>query len=186
MDFFRAVNVDDARTVTELLSRGFDANAPNEQGHSGLYLALREGSVKVFDALMTHPGLRADAVNAYDETPMMMAALRGNVDALQRLLDRGAAVNRSGWTPLHYAACSTEPRAVALLLERGADIEAASANGTTPLLMAARYGAESVVFTLVRRGASTAARNGLDLDAAAFARLAGREPLARQLLAAVR
>jgi ankyrin repeat protein len=175
------VTVDDARTVEALLAGGFDPNARSEQGQSGLYLALREGSGKVVDTLLAHPETRIDEPNASGETPVMMAALRGNVDSTKRLLDRGAQINRKGWTPLHYAACSTEPRLLQLLLDRGADIEAASPNRTPPLMMAARYGTDDLTLLLLKHGANPRARNDLDLDAAAFARQAARDPLALQL-----
>ena len=124
VDFFRAVNVDDDRTVNALLARGFDPNTLSEKGQTGLYLALRDASPKVWAVLLAHPKTRIDAVNAADETPLMMAALRGQIDAVRQLLNRGAALNRAGWTPLHYAASGTEPAVVALLLDRGALIEA--------------------------------------------------------------
>ena len=127
-DFFRAVSVDDARTVSGLLERGFDPNSPDERGQVGLYLALRDGSLKVAATLLAHPGLKVDAVNAADETPLMMAALRGNLEWTQRLIDRGAKVSRSGWTPLHYAASGPEPKVLTLLLDRGAPIDAPSPN----------------------------------------------------------
>jgi len=40
----------------------------------------------------------------------MMAALRGSLEWTQRLIERGAAINRDGWTPLHYAASGPEPK----------------------------------------------------------------------------
>ena len=181
VDFFRAINVDNARGVTELLAQGVDPNSLSEQGVSALFLALREGSAKVVQALLAHPALRIDEPNANNETPVMMAALHGNLEATRQLLDRGAKLNRPGWTPLHYAACSPEPKLVAYLLDRGADIEAPSPNRTTPLMMAARYGAEDSSLLMLSRGASTSARNDLGMDAAAFARLAAREPLAQRL-----
>jgi hypothetical protein len=186
VDFFRAVQVDDAGTVRALLARGFDPNALDEHGQNGLFVALRDASPKVATTLLAHPAIRVDAANASDETPLMMAALRGEVEWAERLLARGARVNRPGWGPLHYAACSSEPAVVALLLARGADIEAASANRTTPLMMAARYGTEGTVDLLLERGASPRARNDKGLDAAAFARLAGRDRLASRLESAAR
>ena len=181
VDFFRAIKVDNARGVTELLAQGVDPNSLSEQGVSALFLALREGSGKVVQALLAHPALRIDEPNANNETPVMMAALHGNLEATRQLLDRGAKLNRPGWTPLHYAACSPEPKVVAYLLDRGADIEAPSPNRTTPLMMAARYGAEDSSLLMLSRGASTSARNDLGMDAAAFARQAAREPLAQRL-----
>ncbi len=180
-DFFRAVRLDDARTVTQLLERGFDPNAVDEKGVPALALALRESSPKVAAALLAAPQIKVDATTPADETPVMMAALRGQPQWTQRLLDRGAQVNRPGWTPLHYAACGPEPEVVALLLARGAAVEALSPNRTTPLMMASRYGPEKAVDMLLARGASLKARNDAGLNAADFARLAGRESLAQRL-----
>lgn len=186
VDFFRAINVDDAGTVKRLLDRGFDPNTVDEKGQVGLYLAFRDESPKAAAALLAHPQTRIDATNQADETPLMMAALRGQLDGARQLLDRGATLNRPGWTPLHYAASGPEPRMVALLLERGAQIEALSPNRSTPMMMAARYGPEEAVDLLLGRGASLRARNDAGLGAADFAALAGRESLAARLKAAAR
>ncbi len=185
-DFFRAVNVDNADTVKTLLARGFDPNAPSEQGQVGLFLALRDGSPKVATALIADPRTAIDTVNANGETAVMMAALRGNAEWTERLLDRGAQLNRAGWTALHYAATGPGTAVVGLLLGRGATIEAPSPNGTTPLMMAARYGPEDTVNLLLSRGASLAARNIQGLNAADFARLGGRDKLAARLTPAAR
>lgn len=180
-DYFRAIQQDNARAVTRLLQEGFDPNAPNEQGQVGLYLALREGSMQVAAALLQAPGLQVDAVNTSDETPLMMAALRGHRDWVERLLARGAQVNRSGWTPLHYAASGPDEGTVALLLARGAAVDALSPNRSTPLMMAARYGTEDAAMALLARGANRLLRNDRDMNAADFARSAGRDALARRL-----
>jgi hypothetical protein len=185
-DYFRAVSADDARTVSGLLERGFDPNSPDERGQVGLYLALRDGSLKVAATLLAHPGLKVDAVNAADETPLMMAALRGNLEWTQRLIDRGAKVSRSGWTPLHYAASGPEPKVLTLLLDRGAPIDAPSPNRTTPLMMAAQYGSPDTAEVLLARGADPKARNALGLTAADFARQGGRDSLAARLEAAAK
>jgi len=185
-DFFRAVKLDNARTVSALLERGFDPNTPDEKGQLPLYLALREDSPKVVAALLAHPQTRLDATNAAGETPIMMAALRGNVAAVRQLLDRGAALEREGWGPLHYAATGPEPLVVQLLLERGAAVDAASPNRSTPLMLACRYGPEGAVDLLLQRGASLQLRNDVGMNAADFARSAGRESLARRLAAVAR
>ena len=185
-DYFRAINLDNDREVRALLQRGFDPNSPSEKGLSGLYLAMRDGSPKVATALLEDPRTQPDAANAAGETPLMMAALRNREDWVQRLLDRGAAVNREGWTPLHYAATGAEPAVVSLLLARGGQLEAASPNGTTPLMMAARYGTDATVQFLLSRGASLKARNVQGLGAVDFARLGGRDRLAAQLEAFLR
>ena len=184
VDFFRAVSIDNERAVRDLLAAGFDPNTPNEKGQIGLFLALREDSLKVAAALLAHPAIRVDAASSADETPLMMAAMRGNLEWTMRLLDRGAAINRAGWTPLHYAASGPAVAVVKLLLDRGAAIDAPSPNRSTALMMAARYGAEEAVHLLLSRGASSKLRNDRQMTPADFARSAGREPLAVLLDAA--
>jgi ankyrin repeat protein len=185
-DFFQAVKADEADTVRALLQRGFDPNSRNPDGQTGLHLALRDQSLRVAEALWDSTALDIDAVNSSGETPLMMAALRGDLAWAQRLIKRGAKIHREGWSPLHYAATGSEPRLVALLLDRGAPIDAPSPNHSTPLMMAARYGAEASVDLLIARGANKRLRNDLDLDASAFAKLAGREFLLQRLDASPR
>mgnify|MGYP000013169022 CR=1 FL=1 len=180
-DFFRAVNRDDGDTVAKLVLLGFDANARNPEGQTALHLALRDQSARVAAALWAERALDVNALNASGESPLMMAALRGEVEWSERLLARGAKVHQEGWSPLHYAATGREPRIVAILLDRGAPINALSPNRTTPLMMAARYGAEGSVDLLLARGADRLLRNDLGLDASEFAKLGAREFLLPRL-----
>jgi ankyrin repeat protein len=180
-DWFRAVQSDDAGAVKALLQRGMDPNLRDEQGQVGLFLALRGGAFAVAEVLLQHPQLDPDATNSAGETPLMMAALHGLTDWEARLLARGARLHQPGWSPVLYAAGSPEPRALALLLDRGAPVDARSPNGTTPLMMAARYGSEASVQLLLERGADPRLRNDRQLSAAEFARLGGREKLAERL-----
>ena len=185
-DFFRAVSVDDAGTVERLLQRGFEVNARDENGQPALLLAMRDGAFGTAQTLLKHPQIQIDAVNAAGETALMMAALKGHLEWTQRLLERGAGLEREGWTPLHYAATGPEPAVVQLLLERGAGVDVRSPNGSTPLMMAARYGAEEAVTLLLSRGADPRLRNQRDMNAADFARSAGRESLTARLEQAAR
>lgn len=182
-DFFLAVNRDDGDGITALVQRGFDPNSRNPEGQTALHLALRDQSARVAKALWAHRGLDVNAVNASGETPLMMAALRGDVEWSRRLIERGAKVHKEGWSPLHYAATGPEPRVVAMLLDRGAPIDARSPNRSTPLMMAARYGAEATVDLLLGRGADKRLRNDLGLDASDFAKLGAREFLTARLVA---
>jgi uncharacterized protein len=180
-DYFIAVGRDDDQAITALVAKGQDPNLRRSDGQTALHVALRDESPKVFKALMGLPKLDVNAMNTSGESPLMMAALRGNLEAAEALLARGARAQHDGWAPLHYAATGPEPKLVGLLLARGAKLESLSPNKTTPLMMAARYGDERNVDVLLAQGASRQARNDKNLNAADFARLGGREKLAARL-----
>jgi ankyrin repeat protein len=185
VDFFRAVDVDNADAVTRMLAAGLDPNQLDPRGQPALMVALQSESLKVAKVLVDARGIQVDIRNHAGETPLMMAALKAEVDAATALIARGAAVQKEGWSPLHYAATGGSAAIVKLLLSKGAPIEARSPNGSTPLMMAARYGNEEAVDTLLAAGADRTAKNDLGMDASAFAASAGREKLAARLKAAV-
>ena len=180
-DFFRAVKTDNASGVSSLLERGFDPNAHDESGQPALGLAVREKSDRVVEVLLRQVQLDINARNRAGETALMLAALQGRLELAQRLIQQGASISQDGWNPLHYAATGPEPKIVALLLQRGAPIEARSPNGTTALMMAAGYGSEQSVTLLLAQHADAITRNERGLNAADFARLAGRESLTKRL-----
>jgi ankyrin repeat protein len=180
-DFFLAIENDRAAEVQTLLQRGFDPNSRDEKGQVGLFLASRSGSLKVAQALLADPRTEVDATNDANETPLMMAAMRDQVDLAAQMLARGASVNRVGWTPLHYAASGAGSATLALLLARGAAVDSRSSNGSTALMLACRYGSEAAVDLLIAHGADTRSRNERQLNAADFARSAGRDYLVGRL-----
>ena len=182
-DFFQAVNRDDADAVSALIKRGFDPNSRNPDGQTALHLALRDESPRTAEAVWASSELDVNALNGSGETPLMLAALRGNVGWAQRLLDRGAKPHKDGWSPLHYAATGPETRLVELLLDRGAPIDATSPNRSTPLMMAARYGNEKSVDVLLARGADASLHNDLGQNAIDFARMGERMFLVPRLSA---
>ncbi len=185
-DFFIAIKRDDAVAVGALLQRGFDANSPSPDGQHGLYLALREPSLKVARVLAAWPRTQVDRRNADDETPLMMAALKGHEAEARQLLARGADVNKTGWTPLHYAATGGHVPIIRLLLAQHAYIDAESPNGTTPLMMAAHYGTLEAVRLLLQEGADPLLKNQRGLTAQDFAFGAGRRDVAEAIAAQIR
>jgi hypothetical protein len=109
----------------------------------------------------------------------MYAALHGELDVARLLLRRGAQVNMSGWTPLHYAAIGGRTEMITLLLEHHAYIDSPSANGTTPLMMAARDGQFRIARLLVEQGADPSLRNEAGLGAPEYLLRRGDEAEAR-------
>ena len=181
VDFFRAVNVDNDGAVTRMLAAGLDPNQLDPRGQPALIVALQSQSLKVAKVLWDAKGIQVDIRNHAGETPLMMAALKAEVDAAVALVAHGAAVQKDGWSPLHYAATGGSAAIVRLLLSKGATLEARSPNGSTPLMMAARYGNEEAVDALLAAGADRTAKNDLGMDASAFAASAGRDRLAARL-----
>ncbi|MBM3386575.1 MAG: ankyrin repeat domain-containing protein [Betaproteobacteria bacterium] len=173
-DFFHAIQIDNARDVQRLLERGFDPNTLSEEGVPGLLKATQEHSFKVAEVLLDHPKTAVDPRSERNESPLMLAALRGQETLVHKLVARGAEVNKSGWTPLHYAATAGHTRICAFLIGAQAEVDAGSPNGTTPLMMAAQYGHAGTVKLLLESGADPAIRNAQGLSALEFARRAGR------------
>lgn len=168
-DFFIALEADNAVIVTQLLERGFDPNTPNPKGVPALMAALKVPAPQVVAALLRHPELHVEIRNAQDESPLMLAALRGYLDICAQLIEREADVNKPGWAPLHYAATESHIAVMQLLLDQHAYIDAASPNGSTPLMMAAMYGNASAVKMLLEAGADPTIKNDLGLTAIDFA-----------------
>lgn len=188
-DFFTAIVRDDSAALAALLRRGFDANTRDARGQPGLVLALQNGANAAFATLLAAPKIDVQARNANDESPLMLAALKGRLDAVRALLVLDADVNKPGWAPLHYAASGATPAhlaIIALLLEQHAYIDAASPNGSTPLMLAAQYGSADAVQLLLAEGADAELKNRLGLTAIDFALRVGRKDVAEKIAAAVR
>jgi ankyrin repeat protein len=117
--------------VADLLQRGADANASDDNGDTALILA---GSFEVIELLL-------DA-GAFIDDALHKACYDGNVGVVRKQLKRGADVNSKGLAgcrPLHYAAQGENPHEVVqivqMLVAAGADINAPNYAGMSPLYM---------------------------------------------------
>jgi hypothetical protein len=91
------------------------------------------------------------------KTAIIEAAERGDAILVERLLDKGAAVdseNQFGTTPLRWAATNGHEAMVKLLLDKGAAVDSKDRYGETPLRGAAANGHEAVVKLLLDKGAA--------------------------------
>lgn len=181
-DFFQAAKMDDPNKIVALLKRGLDPNLIEpERGDTGLILAMREGSMKVFDVLVNARGTDIEIKARNGDTALMIAAYKGNKPAVEVLLAKGAQINRPGWTALHYAAAGGHNEIVQLLLDKSAYIDAASPNNTTPIMMAARGGHILTVKLLLDEGADAMLKNDVGMTAIDFAKSIGRQDIAEGL-----
>ena len=185
-DFLAAAQRNDSSRIFTLLLRGFDPNTVNAKGDTALLVAVRHGAFKAIDALLADPRTQVETRNKADESPLMLAALKGYLGVAKQLIARDADVNKPGWAPLHYAATKGDIPMIELLLENDAYIDAESPNGTTPLMMAAQYGTPEAAKALLDAGADASIKNGLGLTAIDFANRVNRDELAIMIAGALR
>ncbi|MEO6919284.1 MAG: ankyrin repeat domain-containing protein [Collimonas sp.] len=165
-DFFKAVKLDDERSMKALLAAGVSPNlVEKERGETGLMLALREDSKKVFNLLLNARGVDLNLRARNGDTALMVASYKGDVPAVKALLDKEAEPNNTGWTALHYAAAIGNDEIVQMLLDASAYIDAGSPNNTTPVMMAARAGKIGTVKLLLDSGADVTLKNDVGMTA---------------------
>lgn len=124
-----------AEAVPELVRKGADLNYVDPNlGRTPLYAACISDRVRAIEALVQHG---AD--------PNKRFTYRSPVDGR----------TEADVTALMYA---VSPEAAMVLISAGADVNAADATGTTPLMRAGFYGRPAVVSVLLRAGARPLAR----------------------------
>jgi ankyrin repeat protein len=173
-DFFIALQNDQVKVVSSLLSRGFDPNTVNLKAEPALLNALNVGALSSAEVLIRHPRINVNVRNDHGETALMLTCLKGHVSLAKLLISRQADINHPGWTPLHYAATGGHVELIQILLDESAYIDADSPNGTTPLMMAARYGSAKATQLLIEEGADLQTKNQLGLSALDFAKQGNR------------
>ena len=95
---------------------------------------------------------------AAPESPVADAAMRGDVEAVRALLQKGADVNEAqgdGMTALHWAADRGSLEIAEMLITAGANVMASTRIGDyTPLHVASRAGSAPVVEALLEAGSN--------------------------------
>ena len=171
--FTKAVKSADLNFVAQMHGLGLNAEVRDELRNSLLTLAIRDGDGAFAMEMLELPEWRNPHVieqeNQLGETPLMIAAIRGATDVAHRLLDLGAELNRQGWSALHYAATAGKVDMIKLLIEYNAYVDAHSPNGTTALMMAARFNHRPAAAALLAFGADPTLRNEAGLTARDYA-----------------
>jgi uncharacterized protein len=181
--FFTAVRQNNANEVAARLNKGWSVNALDSKAphNSALHWAIWENATLAMSELLKQKDIELDRLNGVNESPLMIAALKGNVDIAKTLLAAGAYPNKEGWTPLHYAATYGHVAMIRLLLDAHAYIDAESPNKTTPLMMAARSKNILAVKLLLDEGADMGLKNDEGWTVQTFAEKADAVDIAEGL-----
>ncbi|XP_063373473.1 ankyrin repeat domain-containing protein 12-like isoform X4 [Cydia amplana] len=100
--------------------------------------------------------------NERGETPLHVAAIRGDHDQVKKLLDQGQdpdVPDFAGWTPLHEACIYGWYQVVIVLVKGGANVNAKGLDDDTPLHDATTSGNLKMVKFLVEHGADPFVKN---------------------------
>src|SRR5918999_2040766 len=144
----------DSGRVKELIAQGTKVDF-TDRGLSPLGAAIIGGHIVTARALL-EAGATADLELENGNRALMIAARRGNRDAVKLLLDFKAnprAKNHSGETALQLAAWDGHAALVQPLVAAGADPNSRDAADTTPLLAAAGREKTEAVRALIQAGA---------------------------------
>jgi len=146
-----------------------------------VYEAARDGAVGVLSNVLQRMSIteRSAALETKTKdgdrntTPLIIAALNGNLESARMLLRYKADIEARGTlkvedevvercTPLWAAAVTGHLDVVKLLIERNADVEGRTLTNSTPLRAAAYVGRLDIVSCLVENGADVNARNSFE------------------------
>jgi ankyrin repeat protein/beta-lactamase regulating signal transducer with metallopeptidase domain len=146
----------DKRMVELLISKGADIDLVSEGGRRLWFEAMKSptaGGKEVVELLVAK-GAEIPALH--------LAAYRGDLEKLKRLLEEGANVNAPAMydiTPLHAAANGGNKDVVQLLIGRGANVDARDAGRVPPLYYAALHNYEDIVDLLLGKGTDIGAKD---------------------------
>ncbi|KAI4145852.1 MAG: hypothetical protein LQ341_002241 [Variospora aurantia] len=138
-----------------------------ENQRAGLLGAIQQGDDLLLE-IAIEEGANVNAKGADGKAPLHLAAMQGNPDIVQLLIDHGADINiptslrgdnmerkfNGQRTPLHWACDRGHESCIRLLVKHGADVNANSYTNRTPLQEALMRGHVSISKFLLENGAS--------------------------------
>jgi ankyrin repeat protein len=134
-----------------------------EDDSTPLHLAAvygREDDCEMIKYLLDH-GADVNAVDLLGATPLADAASHGLTNIMALLVKRGADINGgAGWSAVHAATECNSIETMRFLIARGGDVNMVSAQGLTPLSLAARVPGRKALLQLLL--AAGAVHNGED------------------------
>jgi cytohesin len=161
-----AIEVRSQQAVEILIRHGANVKLAGEQEGKPITPVLKAAACydpeepKLLQALF-NAGIDPREKMQFGITLTHIAALKGNIESLELLLEHNVDVNAAderGGTPLHLAARNSNPDCVSLLLQHGANVNAKAIDRSTPLHNAAKEMDEESIRLLLDAGADTTVR----------------------------
>ena len=152
-----ASNKGNVDAMKVLLNARADPNIVSVDGSTWLHAALEGDCSKEALQIIIEHGADVNATNKQNITPLMVASSKGNVDAMNVLLNARADPNVTsvdGGTWLHAALegdCSKE--ALQVIIEHGTDMNATNKLNITPLELASEKRNINAIVLLLDAGA---------------------------------
>ncbi|KAL4560621.1 hypothetical protein LXL04_032774 [Taraxacum kok-saghyz] len=150
-----AAALGDDNMVKLLLQKGGNKDILNKLGKTAYDVAGEHGHTRLFDVLRLGDRLS-------------VAARKGEVRTINRLIEGGAAINgvdQHGWTALHRASFKGHTDVVRVLIEKGVNIDGRDEDGYTAMHCAVESGNVDVLELLVKKGADVKARTNKGVTA---------------------
>lgn len=159
------------------LKEHFPIKTTDNEGNSLLHIAAGCDHLEFFKALLKLGfDINQRRKNTNDLSPMMVAASHSANHVFQYCLSHGgdlSLTDRDGNQIIHYAAMQNHIEIMQTLLDQKADINARYTDGTTPLLIAARFGLSEMFHFLLEHGAKSKIKDNRDLTLAHYAASGG-------------
>jgi len=165
LELARAGDAQALQTLLEGVTPAFDLNCCDIRSRTPLMFAACSGSPETVRCLLSHGGVR---VNALDDTQKTVlhhlakqkwadAGITQQVDILRELVSAGVMVDKfdyNGCTALMFAAATGQQEMVNALLSADASVNAKDFDGHAPVYYAHNFGHVALVKNLLASGAS--------------------------------
>ena len=140
-------------------------NSANYKGDTPLGVALVHENLTFMKELLNYYDADPNLSNNWGESPLMLAAIDNNREAVELLIHYGANINQQandGASPLYGAVLENNIEMVELLLRRGALIDLPDHEGCTPFQVSVRESFYCLSKILLNKGADPKRRTFLD------------------------
>lgn len=176
-DLFSSVQFGEIDVVKGILARerSLIHQTTAKDRHSLLHIAAANGQIEVVSLLLER-SMKPDLLNRHKQTPLMLAAMHGKTDCVQKLIEAGANIlifdTISERTCIHYAAYYGHSDCLQVILDAARTSHVAATwgyarfvnirdrKGETPLHLAARQRQPECVHILLDNGALVCASTG--------------------------